>query len=114
MNSILKRSAPSEQEFAAAVTLAYLRTGKQQSLADLFKRNPLWSPSGTRRMLRDHGGSVPGIAVGFDYRETYSRDYPGMQSGVARLSVYAPTLWRLRELLLETTEFAYIKKESPQ
>lgn len=83
---------------AAAVTEAYLETGKAQTAEDLAARLA-WTPQAVRRrMVTSSGALIEGVAYGpVQERQTVSRNYPGFETGrFYTVKTYLPTLWRLR------------------
>jgi hypothetical protein len=93
---------PSQNELSIrdAVTEHYLATGKPadtKELADCLG----WSVTKVRRIINDecHGAAV-GTNPCQETRESYSMSYGNIATGGHRVWVYYPTLWHLRDLVL--------------
>lgn len=57
------------------------------------------SLSTVRRVMRQHGGCVPGLGCWQVSRESHSKDYPMMSSGYHRVWTYGPTREELAKRL---------------
>jgi hypothetical protein len=88
-------------QFAGIIIGAYLQTGKDQTAAELAGRSG-WPLSKVRRYLTAGPGGAPpdGVRAFHEARTSYSRDFPGMEAGVHRVTTYGPTREKLRDWIL--------------
>ena len=90
---------PTVEQFRNGVTEFYIKNGFRPMMSELLRDNR-WSENGTRKLLRDAGGTVQGISADFDFKPSYSKNYRTMESGTHRVTVYAPCLYTLREAIV--------------
>ena len=92
-----------------AVFSHYIETKKAMTIKEIAEAMAM-KESWVRRYIHDSrpgkGGMVPdGIAFSDDYRATYSKDYPDMQTGMCKVTVYEPTkdyiVERYKQIVIE-------------
>jgi hypothetical protein len=81
-----------------AATRIFLETGRDSTAAELAEALG-WSVSRVRSVVQKNHGSVPGLHPRRESRVTYSRMYPGFESGSHTVWVYGPTREHLRDLI---------------
>jgi hypothetical protein len=81
------------------VTKRYLETGDDSSIsdiADMCHRSQSW----VRKVFDTARGCPEGLTTYLESRTSYSKNYPGMESGVHQVRMYGPSRQRLRSLLV--------------
>lgn len=84
------------------ITELYLEHGRYHTVKELAAFLSV-TPQMVRKHLRDRstgGHLAQGIDSMSDYQETYSRDYPMMQSGMVKVEKYGPARRHLRAMIL--------------
>jgi transposase-like protein len=84
-------------QIADAIVALYLETGHDPDAPTIATRAGC-SVGTVRRLARDH--SFPGCLPRTEWRQSYSRDYPGFEAGAHKVTVYGPTRETLRQLVL--------------
>jgi hypothetical protein len=82
------------------VVEAFLETGKAVDAPQLAERLG-WSVSKVRRIIAANHGSVDGVSVRQEGRESLSKSYQGHVTGAHKVWVYRPNYGTLRTLILE-------------
>ena len=89
-----------QQMFVNAVTAMYLRDGRAHTVVEIAAETG-WPVSKVRRViLAAPGGAMDGVNEDRETRASHSRNYPGIEAGVHRVSVFYPTLAHLRRLIV--------------
>lgn len=82
-----------------AVVDHYLKTGNSAD-APTIAAGLGWPERKVREVLRLNFGAIPGTHAQQEARASYSKNYPGMQSGSHRVWCYLPSLSTLREIIV--------------
>lgn len=93
--------------FCGMVIGAYIDTGKDLTARELAERFQ-WTESKVRRYLTAGPGGAPpdGIRWFREARTSYSKDYPGMESGTHMVTTYGPSREKLRDFIITLEEVA--------
>ena len=86
-------------ELRDMIIVYFLETGNAASVKDLagrFDRSESW----IRKALEETHHMPEGTTLREEHRATYSRNYPGMRHGARKVTVYRPTVERLRQMVV--------------
>lgn len=96
----MAKTLTNEVVFKATVDL-FIETGKDSTATEIAAKIGCKSAA-VSAIFRENHGLIPGLRVDEEYRASYSKNYPSMQTGAHKVFVYGPTRDTLREMLIKS------------